>query len=133
MYFDALTIAAVADELRETILGGRIQRVLQTGPLSIGLEIYNRGQRHQLLASAHPQLARAHLVRARLTRGVEQDTPMLLLMRKYVLGGRVIAVEQPALERILLLSIAKRAETRNRGQGSGVRGGRGSGRRSGFI
>lgn len=114
MYFDSLTIAAVADELRETILGGRIQRVLQTGPLSIGLEIYNRGQRHQLLASAHPQFARVHLVRARLTRGVEQDTPLLLLMRKYLLGGRVVAVEQPALERILLLSIAKREETRNR-------------------
>ena len=122
MYFDALTIAAVADELRETILGGRIQRVLQTGPLSVGLEIYNRGQRHQLLASAHPQFARVHLVHARLTRGIEQETPMLLLMRKYLLGGRIIAVEQPALERILLLSIAKRAETRNRGAGSREQG-----------
>ncbi|MEI8306658.1 MAG: NFACT RNA binding domain-containing protein [Chloroflexales bacterium] len=117
MYFDALTIAAVADELRETILGGRIQRVLQTGPLSVGLEIYCRGQRHQFLASAHPQFARVHLVRARLTRGIQQDTPLLLLMRKYLLGGRIIAVEQPALERILLLSIAKRAESRNRGRG----------------
>ncbi|MEI7644667.1 MAG: NFACT RNA binding domain-containing protein [Chloroflexales bacterium] len=122
MYFDALTIAAVADELRETILGGRIQRVLQTGPLSIGLEIYCHGQRHQLLASAHPQLARVHLVRARLTRGIEQDTPLLLLMRKYLLGGRVVAVEQPALERILLLSIAKRAESRNTRPEIGARG-----------
>ncbi|NTW02889.1 MAG: fibronectin/fibrinogen-binding protein [Oscillochloris sp.] len=121
MYFDALTIAAVADELRETILGGRIQRVLQTGPLSIGLEIYQRGQRHQLLASAHSQFARVHLVRARLTRGVEQDTPLLLLMRKYLLGGRIIAIEQPPLERMLLLSIAKRAETRNRRPESGER------------
>ncbi|MBX0329859.1 NFACT family protein [Oscillochloris sp. ZM17-4] len=124
MYFDALTIAAVADELRETILGGRIQRVLQTGPLSIGLEIYSRGQRHQLLASAHPQLARVHLVRARLTRGVEQDTPLLLLMRKYLLGGQVVGVEQPALERILLLSIAKRAETRNKSRWQAAGGGR---------
>src|SRR3982750_3716962 len=30
MYFDALTLAAVADELEDTILGGRIQRVLLT-------------------------------------------------------------------------------------------------------
>ncbi|NTV64204.1 MAG: fibronectin/fibrinogen-binding protein [Oscillochloris sp.] len=117
MYFDALTIAAVADELRETILGGRIQRVLQTGPLSIGLEIYNRGRRHQLLASAHPQLARVHLVQARLSRGVEQQTPLLLLMRKYLLGGRIVGIEQPPLERMLLLSIAKREETRNTRRG----------------
>lgn len=117
MYFDSLTLAAVADELRETILGGRIQRVLLTGPLSVGLEIYARGRRYQLLASAHPQLARVHLVRGRLTRGVEQETPLLLLMRKYLLGGRVIAIEQPPLERVLLLSIVKAPDMRNRGRG----------------
>lgn len=116
MYFDALTLAAVADELRTTILGGRIQRVLLTGPLSVGLEIYARRQRYQLLASAHPQLARVHLVRGRLSRGVEQDTPLLLLMRKYLLGGRIVGVEQPPLERVLLLSIAKASLPRNTNQ-----------------
>jgi predicted ribosome quality control (RQC) complex YloA/Tae2 family protein len=119
MYFDTLTLAAVADELRETILGGRVQRVVLTGPLSIGLEIYAHGRRHQLLASAHPQLARVHLVRGRLTRGVEQATPLLLLMRKYVLGGRVVAIEQPPLERVVLLSIVKAPEMRNRAAGTG--------------
>ncbi len=114
MYFDALTLAAVAAELRETILGGRIQRVLLTGPLSIGLEIYARQQRYQLVASAHPQLARVHLVRGRLTRGVDQETPLLLLLRKYLLGGRIVDLEQPALERVLLLSIAKPLHLRNR-------------------
>ncbi|WP_129626921.1 Rqc2 family fibronectin-binding protein [Candidatus Oscillochloris fontis] len=116
MYFDALTISAVADELRETILGGRIQRVLLTGPLGIGLEIYHHGQRYHLLASAHAQFARVHLVRTRLSRGVEQATPLLLLMRKYLLGGRIVSIEQPHLERILVLSIAKRAETRNQAE-----------------
>lgn len=120
MYFDALTLAAVADELRETILGGRIQRVLLTGPLSIGLEIYAHGRRRQLLASAHPQLARVHLVRGKLTRGVEQDTPLLLLLRKYLLGGRIVAIEQPPLERILVLSIVKPQETRKREDGQGA-------------
>lgn len=114
MYFDALTLAAVTDELRTTILGGRVQRVLLTGPLSLGLEIYARGQRYQLLASAHPQYARVHFVRSRLTRGVEQDTPLLLLLRKYVLGGRIVAVEQPPLERVVLLSIVKPLKMRNR-------------------
>ncbi|NTU82934.1 MAG: hypothetical protein HGA45_26805, partial [Chloroflexales bacterium] len=119
MYFDSLTLAAVIDELRESILGGRIQRVVLTGPLSVGLEIYAHGHRHQLLASAHPQLARVHLVRGRLTRGVEQETPLLLLMRKYLLGGRVAAVEQPPLERVLLLSIVKAPNMRNRREDEG--------------
>lgn len=113
MYFDALTLAAVADELRATILGGRIQRVLLTGPLGIGLEVYAQHQRYQLLASAHPQWARVHLVRHKLSRGAEQATPFLLLLRKYVLGGRIIAIEQPALERILVLSIVKEPTLRN--------------------
>jgi predicted ribosome quality control (RQC) complex YloA/Tae2 family protein len=116
MYFDALTLAAVADELRETIVGGRVQRVLLTGPLSIGLEIYAHGTRHHLIASADPTHARVHLVQARLTRGVAHDPPLLLLLRKYVLGGIVRAVEQPALERIILLSIVKRPESRNRNE-----------------
>lgn len=114
MYFDALTLAAVADELRETLVGGRVQRVVLTGPLSIGLEVYARGRRHQVIASADPRHARVHLVQARLTRGVDHDPPLLLLLRKYVLGGIVRAVEQPALERIILLSIVKRPESRNR-------------------
>lgn len=114
MYFDALTLAAVSDELRATILGGRIQRVLLTGPLSIGLEVYAQRQRWQLLASAHPQAARVHLVRGRLTRGVAQATPLLLLLRKYALGGRIVALEQPPFERILLISIVKASDLRNR-------------------
>ena len=115
MYFDALTLAAVTEELRETILGGRIQRVLLTGPLSIGLEVYAHGRRHQLIASAHPQLARVHLMRTRLSRGVEQPTPLLLLMRKYLLGGRIEEIEQPPFERMLLLSIVKAFDIRNSG------------------
>lgn len=113
MYFDALTLAAVTDELRSTIVGGRIQRVLLPGPLSIGLEIYAQHRRYQLLASAHPQLARIHLVQTRLSRGVEQASPLLLLLRKYVLAGRIVAIEQPTLERIVVLSIAKEPAPRN--------------------
>lgn len=113
MYFDALTLAAVADELRATILGGRIQRVLLPGPLSIGLELYAQRQRYYLLASAHPQFARIHLVDAKLSRGVEQHTPLLLLLRKYVLAGRLVAINQLPLERILILSIAKEIKSRN--------------------
>ncbi len=113
MYFDALTLAAVADELRESILGGRIQRVVLPSPLSIGLEVYAHHQRYQVLASAHPQFARIHLVQRKPSRGVEQATPLLLLLRKYIVGGRIIAIDQPPLERILIVSIAKDGLSRN--------------------
>lgn len=107
MYFDALTLAAVADELRATILGGRVQRALLPSPHSVALEIYAYGQRQHLLMSAHPRFARVHLSAAKPSRGVERETPLLLLLRKYVVGGRIVAITQPELERVLLLSIAK--------------------------
>ncbi len=113
MYFDALTLAAVADELEDTILGGRIQRVLLPTPLSLALEIYARGRRSHLLLSAHPQFTRVHLSATKPSRGVERDTPLLLLLRKYVVGGRIAEIEQPELERVLVLSIVKGPQARN--------------------
>lgn len=107
MNYDALTVSAVAEELRRTIIGGRIQRVLLPTPLSIGLEVYHAGRRYQLFASANPSHPRVHLLSSKPTRGVERETPLVLLLRKYVRNGFVEAVEQPDLERILVLSIIK--------------------------
>src|SRR6266508_4639422 len=115
MYFDALTLAAVAEELQDTILGGRIQRALLPNQHSVALEIYARERRHHLLLSAHPQFTRVHLSAAKLSRGVERETPLLLLLRKYVVGGRIVAIEQPELERVLVLSIVKGPQARNTG------------------
>jgi Predicted RNA-binding protein homologous to eukaryotic snRNP len=68
MYFDALTLAAVVDELRAAIVGGRVQRVVLPGALSVALEIY-AGRRYYLLLSAHPQFARVQLSPVRISRG----------------------------------------------------------------
>jgi predicted ribosome quality control (RQC) complex YloA/Tae2 family protein len=113
MYFDALTLAAVAEQLQDTILGGRVQRALLPNQHSVALEIYAHGRRHHLLLSAHPQFVRIHLSAAKLSRGVERDTPLLLLLRKYVVGAHVVAIEQPELERVLVLSIVKGPLSRN--------------------
>lgn len=113
MYFDALTLAAVADEMETVLLGGRIQHICLPNQHSIALEIYHHGRRHHLLLSAHPQLTRVHLSTIKPSRGVDTETPLLLLLRKYVVGGRIVGIEQPALERILALSIAKGPFDRN--------------------
>ncbi len=101
MTLDALTLAALADELRPLLVGGRVQAIVPTDPLSLVLEIY-RGQRHYLLLSANPQAARVHLAE-KGRRGVERETPFHLLLRKYVKDARVTAVETPAWERIITL------------------------------
>ncbi|MBX2999095.1 MAG: NFACT family protein [Caldilineaceae bacterium] len=104
MHFDALTLAAVVDELRRALSNGRVQQVLLPDERSIGLEIYADRQRHYLLLSAHPQASRIHLMEQKLRRGVEKETPMLLLLRKYVRGALLDRVEQPIpYERVLNL------------------------------
>lgn len=105
--FDALTLAAIVDEIGPALRHGRVQRVLLLDDLSLGLEVYAGHRRHQLLISAHPQEARLHLVSERLTADRERITPFLLLLRKYVRGGQVLDLAQPPLERTVSLSIAK--------------------------
>ena len=106
--YDSLTIAAVVDELNETILDGRVQRVLLLDRLTIGLELY-AGARHQLLLSADARDARIHLVRGegRLTGDAAHVTPLFLLLRKYARGARLVRIYQdPPLERVVFLRLA---------------------------
>jgi len=104
MHFDALTTAAVAAELRAELLGGRVQRVLLPDRLSVAMEVYAHRRRRYLFASAHPQRARVHLVSEKPRRGVDTSPPLLLLLRKYVRGARLIEVHRPPAERVLHLA-----------------------------
>lgn len=99
MYVDYLTLACLRDRL-DALLGARVQQVLQPDPLAVGLELY-AGQRFQLLLSAHPQYARILLVPHKLRRGIEKETPLLLLLRKWVRGARLVDITQPQWERLL--------------------------------
>jgi predicted ribosome quality control (RQC) complex YloA/Tae2 family protein len=112
--FDVLTIAAVADELSDRVVDGRIQKVIQLDDLSYGLEIFNHGKRRMLVARASSQTPGLYLSDTRLTADPDQVSPLLLLLRKYARGGSIVAVEQPPLERIVRLSIAKRFFPDNR-------------------
>ncbi len=103
--FDVLTLAALADECARTFARGRVQKVVQTGPLAVALELY-AGQRWGLVVDVSPQEPKLFLTRAIPAGDPEQVTPFLLLMRKYVRGARLVGVEQVPLERILRFRFA---------------------------
>lgn len=111
--FDVLTIAAVADELRDTVLDGRIQQVGLLSKRAIGLEIYAGGRRRHLVASAENDDPRLLLAARPPAFDAQLVTPFLLLLRKYVRGGMLLGIDQPPLERIVRLSIAKRLKPHN--------------------
>lgn len=107
MTFDALAMHAVRDELEASILGGHVEKLFLLSNLEVGLRIRAQRHDHSLLISADPQSARVHLVRGTLRRLSDEVTPFLLLLRKHVRDGRVVSLEQPALERVLRLSVEK--------------------------
>jgi len=99
VHVDFLTLACLRDEL-DRLLGARVQHIVLPDELSIGLELY-AGRRYYLLLSAHPQLARALLVSEQPRRGPDVEPPILLLLRKWVRGARMVNITQPPWERIL--------------------------------
>ena len=105
---DTFTISALADELKTTIIGGRIQDVIDVDALGIGLEIYADRKRHYLYLSADAMHPRLHLVAAKLRRGLAKPTQLGLLLRRFAEGGLVTQVLQPAWERLLEIEIEGR-------------------------
>jgi predicted ribosome quality control (RQC) complex YloA/Tae2 family protein len=105
MYFDAVTIMAVVDELNEFLAGGRIQDSIEVDEDTIGLEVYANHERHYLLLSAHQQYARVQLSSEKLRRGVQKPSPLGLLLRRYAEGARIEEIRQPDWERIAIFDL----------------------------
>ncbi len=106
MYFDALTISAVADELMDRLVGGRIQDSVDVDEDVIGLEVYAGHQRHYLLLSAEQHAPRVQIAPEKLRRGVPRPSQLVLLFRRRGEGGALEHVSQPPWERILVLDVS---------------------------
>ena len=110
MNIDVATLTALRREFTEKIVGGRIQRVLHPDNLAAALEIYAYGETWWLIINAAPQAPRVYLTRERPARMDDNVTPLLLLLRKYVRNGRLIAVDQPPWERVLQFTVHARVD-----------------------
>lgn len=107
MYLDAFTLSALVDEFLDTLAGGRIQDTLSVDETGLGMEIYSYAdhQRRYLYLSADRLQPRIHLVEDKLRRGLSTPKQIALLLRRYVEGGIVSHVSQPAWERVIIFDI----------------------------
>ena len=101
MSFDVFSISALTDEFQDTLVGGRVQDVIDVDQLGIGLEIYANGKRHYLYMSADPNQPRIHLIEGKLRRGLMKPRQLGLLCRRFVENGHVTQVNQPDWERLM--------------------------------
>ena len=104
MPLDGITLSFVARELNGLLAGGRIDKVVQPERDEIILTVRNQGRNCQLLLSASADCARAHITCVKKNNPLEP--PMLcMLMRKHIIGGRILSIAQAESDRILEIGI----------------------------
>ena len=104
MALDAICLTAVLEELRGVLEGGRIDKVYQPSRDEIVLAVRGAGENVKLLLSASPNGPRLHLTRE-VRENPAQPPMFCMLLRKHLTGARFLRLEQPELERIVLLRL----------------------------
>ena len=100
MAFDGLVISNLTYELSCALTGGHISKIYQPEPDALVLAVKNNKKVYKLLISASASLPLIYLT---------EDTPanpasapnFCMLLRKHIGGGRITAITQPGLERII--------------------------------
>ena len=100
MAFDGITIANIAQELNQTIVGGKINKIAQPENDELMITIKNNRTVYRLLLSASASLPLIYLTDNNKP-GPMTAPNFCMLLRKHLGGGRIVAVTQPSLERIL--------------------------------
>lgn len=104
MGIDGFSLRPLARELDHALAGGRIDRVYQPNRHTILLSVRQPGKTHTLHLSANPQNPTANLTE----RSSENppDAPIFcMVLRKQIEDGRIAAVRQHTLDRIVCIDV----------------------------
>ena len=104
MAFDGIVLATLVQELKDTLVGGRIDKIYQIEKDELLLSVRNNSSAYKLLLAANSSYPRLHL--STLSKNNELQPPMFCMMlRKHLGGGRILDIVQPDFERIVELHI----------------------------
>lgn len=100
MAFDGIAVAALAKELRDKLIEARIYKIAQPEADELLFTIKAGKMTYRLLMSASASLPLLYLTEA------NKPSPMTapnfcMLLRKHIQNGRIVAITQPGLERVL--------------------------------
>ena len=98
MAFDGITIAGMVKEFKETIVGGKINKIAQPEPDELLLTIKNNKTQYRLLLSASASLPLIYFTDKNKTSPLTAPN-FCMLLRKHVGSGKITAVTQPDMER----------------------------------
>ena len=104
MAFDGITIANIAQELNQTIVGGKINKIAQPENDELMITIKNNRTVYRLLLSASASLPLIYLTDNNKP-GPMTAPNFCMLLRKHIGSARILSVTQPGLERILIFEL----------------------------
>ncbi|WP_058485304.1 Rqc2 family fibronectin-binding protein [Defluviitalea phaphyphila] len=100
MALDGIVISNIVYEIKKFMLYGRIDKIYQPETDEIVLSIRSEKNNYKLLLTSHNNYPRLHITNQKKK---NPSTPPMfcMILRKHILGGRLINVIQPDFERII--------------------------------
>lgn len=104
MALDGIAVANLRKEIEERVLNGRISKIAQPESDELLLTIKGASGQYRLALCASASLPYVYFTGE--NRPSPQSAPgFCMLLRKHIGGGRITAVSQPGLERILIFTV----------------------------
>lgn len=110
MPLDAITVSALAKELNSELEGGRIDKIQQPERDMLLISLRSKGKNLRLIASAGTGSARIHLTENNCLENPAEPPMFCMLMRKHLIGSKILSVTQPNMERMIIIELLCRDE-----------------------
>ena len=104
MALDGIAVASIVSELKQKLLGGRIDKIYQPLADEIIFTVRSTGENYKVLVCANSSHPRIHITQ------IQKQNPMTppifcMVMRKYIAGGKITNIYQPDFERIVIIEV----------------------------
>ena len=109
MSFDGFFLHHMTEELRHELVGGRVQKINQPFEQELVLQIRSNRKSQKLLLSAHSVFGRVQLTETTFENPAIPNT-FIMVMRKYLQGAVIEAIQQVENDRILEISVSNKNE-----------------------
>ena len=104
MAFDGVVISNIVRDMKERLTGGRIYKIYQPENDEINLVIKNQGNTYRLMLNASATLPLAYFLSENKVNPATAPN-FCMLLRKHIGNGRIVGIEQPGFERIIVMEI----------------------------
>ena len=109
MSYDGLFTHSIVNELKDHLVGGRVNKIHQPYPDELLIRIRANRKNYNLLLSAHPQYARVQLTDLKFE-NPQQAPQFCMVIRKYIETSTLVDIQQVENDRVIEFTFTGRDE-----------------------